>query len=56
MPPKERTLTMLLRSGEKDFEDLLKINVDKELELIELPKEFLQGNDGDENFSKTYER
>ena len=46
---------MLLRSGDKDFEDLLKINVDKELDLIELPKEFLQDNQGGE-FPQTYEK
>lgn len=29
-----RTFTMVLRSGEKNFEEILNINMDKEMELI----------------------
>lgn len=33
-----RTLTMLLRTGEKNFEELLNINMEKEMEQIILPE------------------
>lgn len=55
-PGRERTLTMLLRSGQKENDDLFKINVDKELDLIELPKVFLQENQDIREFAKISEK
>ena len=40
---------MMLRSGEDEFDHLLKINVDKELDMIELPKEFIDANKDEDN-------
>ena len=40
---------MMLRSGEDEFDHLLKINVDKELDMIELPKEFVDANKDEDN-------
>ena len=40
-----RTFTMVLRSGEKNFEELLNINMDKDLDLIQLPQEYLDNKE-----------
>ena len=51
-----RTLTMLLRTGEKNFEELLNINMEKEMEQIILPEQYLKNTEENQDKSILLDR
>lgn len=51
-----RTLTMLLRTGEKNFEELLNINMEKEMEQIILPEQYLKNTAENQDTSVLIDR
>ena len=51
-----RTLTMLLRTGEMKFEELLNINMEKEMEQIILPEQYLKNTEENQDKSILLDR